>query len=190
MLKVTKSTLVLFGLLTIITGVIYPLFVTIIAQVVFPHQANGSLIVVEDRVVGSELIGQPFDDLKYFWSRPSATGGMPYNAAASSGSNLAPSNPSLVPALTDRIRVISSIEPPSSRKIPIDLITSSGSGLDPHISIEAARYQMGRVAQARRIDEKVIEALIVRYTESRQWGFLGESRVNVLKINLALDEIQ
>ncbi len=190
MRTILRPTLILFGLLTIITGVIYPLFVTVFAQVVFPYQANGSIIFDNGRALGSELIGQPFDDPKYFWSRPSATGGMPYNAAASSGSNLAPSNPALVSAMNERIQMYETAEPPSSSKIPIDLITTSGSGLDPHISLAAARYQVKRVAEARHIDENVIESLIDRYTETRQWGFMGEPRLNVLKINLTLDELQ
>lgn len=190
MRTILRSTLILFGLLTLVTGVVYPLFVTIFAQIVFPHQANGSMLFVHGRAAGSELIGQSFDDPKYFWGRPSATGGMPYNAAASSGSNLAPSNPVLMAGAGVRMRLFTPGESPSSGPVPIDLIAASGSGLDPHISIAAARYQIGRVAQARHVDEKVIESLIARYTASRQWGFLGEGRVNVLKINLALDEIQ
>lgn len=190
MLKDFKYALILFGLLTIITGLAYPLSVTLVSQLVFSHQANGSMMFLQGQMVGSEWIGQYFDDAKYFWGRPSATSGMPYNAAVSSGSNLAPSNPLLIEQVGERIREIKAKHPASPGLVPIDLVTASGSGLDPHISLAAARYQIARVAQARQIDVREVSALVSRYTEPRQWGIFGETRVNVLKINLALDEIQ
>jgi K+-transporting ATPase ATPase C chain len=172
---------------TIITGVIYPLAVTGIAQVVFPHQANGSLIVVDGKAYGSELIGQQFDDPKYFWGRVSAAG---YNAAASSGSNYGPMNPSLEEAVQARIDALKAADPNNMLPIPVDLVTASGSGLDPHISVAAALYQVNRVASARGLSEAEVESLVEKYTEGRQFGFLGEPRVNVLKLNLALDGVR
>ena len=172
---------------TIITGVIYPLAVTGIAQVIFPHQANGSVIVVDGKAVGSELIGQQFDDPKYFWGRPSAAG---YNAAASSGSNYGPMNPSLEEAVQARIDALKAADPNNPLPIPVDLVTASGSGLDPHISIAAALYQVHRVASARGWSEAEVKSLVEKYTEGRQFGFLGEPRVNVLELNLALDEVK
>jgi potassium-transporting ATPase KdpC subunit len=172
---------------TIITGVIYPLAVTGIAQVVFPHQANGSLIVADGKAVGSELIGQQFDDPKYFWGRPSAAG---YNAAASSGSNYGPMNPSLKDAVQMRINDLKAADPDNTLPIPVDLVTASGSGLDPHISVAAALYQVHRVASARRLNKAEVKSLVEKYTEGRQFGFLGEPRVNVLKLNLALDGVK
>jgi K+-transporting ATPase ATPase C chain len=173
---------------TLITGVIYPLAVTGIAQILFPSQANGSLIMTESgKAVGSELIGQQFDDPKYFWGRPSAAG---YNAAASSGSNYGPMNPVLLEAVQTRIDMLKAADPDNSLPIPVDLVTASGSGLDPHISIAAASYQVHRVAQARGLSEEAVKSLVEKYTEGRQFGFLGEPRVNVLKLNLALDVMQ
>jgi potassium-transporting ATPase KdpC subunit len=172
---------------TVITGVIYPLAVTSIAQVVFPHQANGSLIVVDGKAVGSELIGQQFDDPKYFWGRPSAAG---YNAAASSGSNYGPMNPSLEEAVQARIDTLKAADPDNPLPIPVDLVTASGSGLDPHVSVATALYQVNRVASARGWSEAEVKSLIEKYTEGRQFGFLGEPRVNVLKLNLALDGVK
>jgi potassium-transporting ATPase KdpC subunit len=177
-------------LLTLITGVLYPMVVTGLAQLIFPGQANGSLIVRNGEVLGSELIGQSFDDPKYFWGRLSATGGFPYNAAASSGSNLGPSNPAFSGVVEARIAALRAADPGNSRPIPVDLVTASGSGLDPHISLAAALYQAPRVARMRGLAESVVLNLIDRYTEQPQFGFLGEPRVNVLLLNLALDGIQ
>ncbi|CAI4034082.1 K(+) transporting P-type ATPase subunit KdpC [Nitrospira tepida] len=174
-------------LLTIITGLLYPLAVTGVAQALFPRQANGSLIVQNGQVLGSSLIGQPFDDLKYFWSRPSATSPFPYNAAASGGSNLGPTNPALIKAVQDRVATLTAADPDNPLPIPVDLITASGSGLDPHLSPAAADYQVRRVARARGMDEDVVRRLVAEHTEGRQWGVLGEPRVNVLLVNLALD---
>lgn len=174
-------------LLTIITGLLYPLAVTGVAQALFPRQANGSLIVQNGQVLGSSLIGQPFDDLKYFWSRPSATSPFPYNAAASGGSNLGPTNPALIKAVQDRVATLTAADPDNPLPIPVDLITATGSGLDPHLSPAAADYQVRRVARARGMDEDVVRRLVAEHTEGRQWGVLGEPRVNVLLVNLALD---
>jgi len=182
-----KPALILLVIFTILTGVLYPILVTGIAQIVFPAQANGSAIYVDGKAVGSELIGQAFDDPRYFWGRPSAAG---YNAAASSGSNFGPTNPALEQALQERIHTLETADPTNIAAIPVDLVTTSGSGLDPHISIAAARYQIHRVALARNLDEAQVKALVDQYTESRQFGFLGEPRVNVLKLNLALDGLQ
>jgi K+-transporting ATPase ATPase C chain len=172
---------------TVITGVIYPLVVTGIAQVIFPHQANGSLIMVDGKAVGSELIGQQFDDPKYFWGRLSAAG---YNAAASSGSNYGPMNPALLDAVQARIDALKTADPDNTLPIPVDLVTASASGLDPHISVAAALYQIHRVATARGMKEAKVRSLVEKYTEGRQFGILGEPRVNVLLLNLALDGIQ
>ena len=173
---------------TVITGVIYPLVVTGIAQVVFPQQANGSLITTEDgKAVGSELIGQQFDDPSYFWGRPSAAN---YNADASSGSNYGPLNPALMDMVQTRIDALKAADPDNTLPIPVDLVTASASGLDPHISVASALYQVRRVATARGLNEAEVVALVNQYTEGRQFGFLGEPRVNVLLLNIALDEIQ
>ena len=190
MLSQIRPAIVLLLLLTAITGLAYPLVITGIAQVVFPHQANGSLIVENGQIVGSELIGQPFDDPHYFWGRPSATIPLPYNAAASSGSNLGPSNPTLQEAVRSRVAALRAADPGNSQPIPVDLVTASASGLDPHISLAAALYQVPRVARERGLSEKDVEALVGRCTADRQLGVLGEPRVNVLKLNLALDVVQ
>jgi potassium-transporting ATPase KdpC subunit len=185
-----RPAILILILFTLITGFLYPLAVTGIAQLVFPHQANGSLIVRNGNVTGSSLIGQSFDDPKYFWGRLSATNDFPYNAAASSGSNLGPLNPALIASVQARITALHAADPGNTQPIPVDLVTASGSGLDPDISIAAALYQAPRVAKARGIAEGAVIALVNEYTEGRQLGFLGEPRVNVLQLNLALDAIQ
>lgn len=182
-----RPAIMLLVLLTIITGVIYPLAVTGIAQAAFPGQANGSLIYNKDgQPVGSALIGQPFNDLKYFWGRPSATGPFPYNAAASSGSNLGPTSQALLAAVKTRVEALHAADPSNTRPIPVDLVTASASGLDPHISPAAAFYQIPRVAQERGLSEGAVRRLVTEYTEGRTFGILGEPRVNVLALNLAL----
>jgi K+-transporting ATPase ATPase C chain len=182
-----RPALTIFLFLTLMTGVIYPLVVTGIAQVFFPYQANGSLINVDGKLYGSALIGQQFDDPKYFWGRPSAAG---YNAAASSGSNYGPSNPSLQDVVQVRIDALKAAAPNNTLPIPVDLVTASGSGLDPHISVAAALYQVHRVAAAREWSEADVKSLVEQYTEARQFGLLGEPRVNVVLLNMALDGIQ
>lgn len=181
---------VLLGLLTLVTGVAYPLVVTGAAQLLFPRQAHGSLVEVEGRVVGSSLVGQPFDDPRYFWGRPSATHPQPYNAEASGGSNLGPSNPVLREAVRRRVAALAAADPlQSKRPVPIDFVTSSGSGLDPHISPLAALTQVGRVARIRGLPEERVRKLVEQHVEPRTLGVLGEPRVNVLHLNLALDKL-
>lgn len=180
----------LFVLLSIITGLVYPLVVTGIGKVVFPHQTVGSLIVKDGKPVGSMLIGQNFSDPKYFWGRLSATGPYPYNGAVSSGSNLGPLNPALTDAVKGRIDALKAADPDNTLPIPVDLVTASGSGLDPQISPAAAAYQAARVTRVRHLDRGVVEKLVAEHTEGRQWGVFGEERVNVLQLNLALDEIR
>ena len=177
-------------LFTLITGVLYPLIVTGIAQVVFPWRADGSLIERDGQLIGSELIGQSFTDPKYFWGRPSATTPYPYNAAASSGSNLGPMNPMLEEAIRTRIEALQSADPGNTAPIPVDLVTASSSGLDPHISVAAAFYQISRVARERGMSEDQVRALVEQHIEDPQFGILGETRVNVLQLNLAMDGIQ
>jgi K+-transporting ATPase ATPase C chain len=173
-----------------LTGLLYPLVVTGIAQLVFPHQANGSLIIQNGQTVGSTLIGQQFTDPKYFWGRLSATGPYPYNAAASSGSNLGPTNPALLDEVKARVAALKAADPTNAQPIPVDLVTSSGSGLDPDISVAAALYQLPRVARLRGLSESALRTLVDQYTHGRQLGFLGEPRVNVLQLNLALDALK
>jgi potassium-transporting ATPase KdpC subunit len=175
-------------IMSVLTGVVYPLVVTGIAQLAFPRAANGSLIVADGKTVGSDLIGQPFDDPKYFWSRPSATSPQPYNGMSSSGSNLGPRNPALADAVKDRIKALRDADPGNDAPVPVDLITASGSGLDPHISVAAASYQAARVAKARDVPLTQVQALVVAHTENRTLGLLGEPRVNVLGLNRALDQ--
>jgi K+-transporting ATPase ATPase C chain len=181
---------VLLVLLTALTGIAYPLLVTVVAEIAFPRQARGSLVTRGTDVVGSALIGQPFSDPKYFWGRRSATAPFSYNAAASSGSNLGPLNPALVHAVEARAQALRAADPENRAPIPVDLVTASGSGLDPHVSPAAARWQVPRVARARGLDPAMVQALVVRHTEPRQWGVLGEPRVNVLALNLDLDALR
>ena len=182
-----RPAVTLFIVLSVVTGLIYPLVVTRVAQTAFPHQANGSLITQGGKVVGSELIGQSFTTPGYFWGRLSATGPMAYNAAASGGSNLGPTNPALVDAVKARIEELRAADPGNTRPVPVDLVTASASGLDPHISPAAAEFQAGRVAQARGLPLSQVQALVQQNTEGPFLGLLGESRVNVLALNLALD---
>ncbi|MEN3354827.1 MAG: potassium-transporting ATPase KdpC subunit [Betaproteobacteria bacterium] len=182
-----RPALVMLIIMTALTGALYPLVVTQIAQIVMPHQANGSLIKQGDKLVGSELIGQAFSDPKYFWGRPSATSPYPYNAAASSGSNQGPLNPALAEAVEGRVKALRDADPSNEEAIPVDLITASGSGLDPHISPAAAQYQIARIARLRGLDRPRVRQLVAGATEARQLGFFGEPRVNVLKLNLSLD---
>ena len=196
MLKLTKQALLLLVAFTVLTGIVYPLVVTGIVQAIFPRQANGSLIYRNNKPVGSSLIGQSFTDPKYFWSRPSATQTtdaepkpLPYNAESSNGSNLGPMNPDLAKAVADRIAALRKADPDNALPVPIDLVTASASGLDPHISPAAAEYQVGRVARVRGMDEKVVRQLVAKHTEGRTFGLLGEPRVNVVELNLDLDSV-
>jgi K+-transporting ATPase ATPase C chain len=190
MLRQLKIALVFLGIFTVITGIIYPLFVTGIAQAFFHRQANGSMITKNGTSVGSELIGQLFSDPEYFWGRLSATAPFTYNAAASSGSNYGPSNPALKEAVQARIKALKTIDPDNNLPIPADLVTFSASGLDPDISVAAANYQISRVARYRSLSEDQVSALVRQFTEGRQFGILGEPRVNVLRLNLALDAVK
>lgn len=189
MIKQLKPAIVSFFVLTVLTGLIYPLVVTGVAHLIFPRQANGSLIIQNGKPVGSELIGQSFDDPKYFWGRLSATGPYPYNAAASAGSNLGPTNPALVAEVEARVQALKAADPGNNQPIPVDLVTSSGSGLDPDISVAAALYQVPRVARLRGLNEDQVRTLVQRYTQNRQLFILGEPRINVLELNLALDQL-
>jgi len=173
--------------LTLLTGGIYPLVVTAIARVGFAHAAGGSLIERDGVVVGSELIGQPFDDPKYFWGRPSATSPFGYNAGASGASNLSPTNADLIKTVQGRVDALRTADPGNTTPVPVDLVTASGSGLDPHISPAAALYQVARVARARKLDDTVVNDLVTKHIEGRMLGLLGEPRVNVLALDLALD---
>jgi potassium-transporting ATPase KdpC subunit len=190
MKNILRPALVLFFILTIITGLAYPLLVTGVAQSLFPAQAGGSLILRDGKAVGSELIGQNFADPKHFWGRPSATGPMPYNASASSGSNQGPLNPALTDAVKSRIEALRAADPGNTKSVPIDLVTASASGLDPHISPAAAGYQAARVAKVRGLEVEKVQALVDAQTEAPLFGFLGEPRVNVLLLNLALDKLK
>jgi len=197
MFRELRAAAVILLVLSIVTGMAYPLVVTGVAQVVFPDKANGSLIEANGkpaqdraRAVGSALIGQPFADARHFWSRPSATSPYPYNAASSGGSNQGPLNPALADAVTARVKALRDADPGNSAPVPADLVTASASGLDPHISPAAAEYQAARVARARGLDAKKVRALVTQATEERQLGFLGEPRVNVLRLNLALDDLR
>lgn len=189
MLKELKPAFVVFVLLTALTGAAYPALITGLAQTLFQDQANGSLIVEDGKIRGSRLIGQPFSDPGHFWSRPSATAPMPFNAAASGASNQGPLNPALEEAVKGRIDALQASDPTQMAAIPVDLVTASGSGLDPHISVAAARWQVPRIARVRHLPEEQVRALIAQHTEGRQLGVLGEPRVNVLELNLALDKL-
>ncbi len=190
MLRQFRPAIVSILVFTVITGLAYPLLITGLAQVAFPYQANGSVIIVNGKSIGSQLIGQWFDDPKYFWGRLSATSPYPDNAASSSGSNLGPSNSALADEVKARIAALKAADPGNNAPIPVDLVTSSGSGLDPNISVAAALYQAPRIARLRGLTEDQVVALINQYTQGRQLGFLGEPRVNVLELNLALDQLK
>ena len=189
MTTLLRPAFVLFALLTALTGLAYPAAVTGIVRLLFPVQTQGSLVRVDDRVAGSALLGQPFTDGRYFWGRPSATAPFAYNAAASAGSNQGPSNPALHDAVRSRIEALRAADPRNDAPVPVDLVTASGSGLDPHVSPAAALYQAARVARARGLEERRVRELVARYTEARSLGVLGESRINVLLLNLALDRL-
>jgi potassium-transporting ATPase KdpC subunit len=190
MKNLIRPLLVLFVAFTVITGAAYPVVVTAIGHAAFPNQSSGSLIVKNGKAVGSEFIGQQFDAPYYFWGRLSATSPNPYNAQASSGSNLGPTNPALADEVKGRLSALHDADPSNTAPVPVDLVTSSGSGLDPEISPAAAAYQLDRVAKARKLSPGDVDALVQRYTSGRQFGILGEARVNVLKLNLALDELK
>lgn len=184
-----RAATVLFVLLSLLTGVVYPLLVTGIGRVAFAHQASGSLIEQAGKPLGSALLGQPFDAPQYFWGRLSATTPQPYNGASSGGSNLGPTNPALLDAVTARVQALRTADPGNMQPVPVDLVTASASGLDPDISPAAAEFQIGRVARARGLPEDQVRALVARYRSERFLGLLGEARVNVLKLNLALDQL-
>jgi potassium-transporting ATPase KdpC subunit len=187
MIRELRVATIVFLLLTLVTGVAYPALVTLVAQVAFPDAASGSLVRVDGKLVGSRLVGQPFSSPGYFWGRPSATGPMPNNGALSSGSNLGPLNPALLAAVRSRVDALRVADPGNSARVPVDLVTASASGLDPHISPAAAEYQLSRVARERRLPEEKVRQLVRDATEGRTLGVLGEPRVNVLELNLALD---
>ena len=190
MMRILRQAVACIVVFTVITGVIYPLIVTGVVQLVFPRQANGSLLIDNGKTVGSSLIGQSFSSPKYFWARPSATSPMPYNAANSSGSNLGPLNPALAENVKARITQLKAADAASKQAVPVDLVTASASGLDPDISPAAAEYQVSRVAKARNLDEIKVRELVVKLTKSRQLGILGEPRVNVLELNIVLDNLK
>jgi K+-transporting ATPase ATPase C chain len=187
MLRELRPALIVFVALTLVTGVVYPLVTTLIGRVAFPAQVEGSVIEQEGSAVGSRLLGQPFSSPQYFWSRPSATGPMPYNGAVSSGSNQGPLSPVLAEAVTARIAALRAADPGNLGAVPVDLVTASGSGLDPHLSVAAAEYQIARVARVRNLPVTEVATLVREHTQGRTFGVLGEPRVNVLTLNLALD---
>jgi len=189
MSKILLPSLLSLLLFSVLTGIVYPVAVTGIAALCCAHAAGGSLIRQGDRLVGSALLGQPFDDPKYFWPRPSATTPQPYNGVASGGSNLGPTNPAQIDAVKARLSALQQADPDNTLPVPVDLVTASGSGLDPHISRAGAEYQLARVARVRGIDPAVLRSLVAAHSESQQWGLLGEQRVNVLELNLALDAL-
>jgi K+-transporting ATPase ATPase C chain len=185
--RILRNALSLFLLLTLTTGVAYPLIVTGAAQALMSRQANGSVMQQDGRAVGSALLGQPFSESRYFWGRPSVTSPQPYNGASSSGSNLAPGNPALLEAIAARVQALREADPGNTAPVPADLVTASGSGLDPHISPAAAEYQLQRVARARGLSEEAVRTLVAEHTEGHTFGILGEPRVNVLALNLAME---
>src|SRR5580693_4588818 len=187
--RLIRPAVSLLALMTVLLGIVYPLVITGLAQVAFPHQADGSLIHQNGKLIGSELIGQSFSDPKYFWGRPSATTPQPYNGVASTGSNLGPLNPALLDAVKANAKALHDADPDNQQPIPVDLVTASGSGLDPEISIAAAQYQAARIARARHLAVERVEALINAHQEGRLFSFIGERRVNVLTLNLALDRM-
>lgn len=182
-----RTAISLFIMMTLLTGVVYPLLTTGLAQILFPYQAGGSIIKQGDRKIASQLIGQEFKSPRYFWGRPSATTPAGYNASSSTGSNLGPSNPDLRKSIDARVAALRSADPDNRLPVPVDLVTASGSGLDPHVSPASALYQVSRVAKARGLDEKKVTELVMKNIRDRQWGFLGEPTVNVVKLNMALD---
>lgn len=187
MKQLIRPAISLFVLMSVVTGLAYPVLVTGAARIAFPDQAAGSLVEVDGKVIGSSLIGQNFTDPKYLWGRPSATATMPYNGGASGGSNQGPSNPALVDAVKARVAALKAADPGNTAPVPVDLVTASGSGLDPHLSVAAAEYQTARVARARQLAPDQVRTVIARHTEERLFGLLGEPRVNVLAVNLDLD---
>ena len=187
--RLLRPCLGVFAVLALVTGAAYPVLVTTVAQLAFPTEAGGSLLERDGQAVGSALLGQPFSAPGYFWGRPSATAPQPYNGASSSGSNLAATNPALVDAVAERVRALREVDPGNDAPVPVDLVTASGSGLDPHISPAAAEYQLARVARARGLAPEQVRALLSAHTHDRLLGLLGEPRVDVLQLNLALDEV-
>ena len=190
MTSLLRPALSLFATLTVVTGLAYPMAITALGQTFFPHQANGSLLHDHDQLIGSELIGQAFSEPRYFWSRPSATGPMPYNAANSGGSNQGPSNPAWRDTVTARVAHLRAADPGNTQPVPVDLVTASASGLDPHISPAAAELQVARVAKARNLSAERVRSVVLAHTSGRLLKFIGEPRVNVLELNLALDAVQ
>jgi K+-transporting ATPase ATPase C chain len=190
MSTIIRPAIVLFLIMTVLTGVVYPFAVTGIAQVLFHDQAAGSLVMADGHAVGSRVIGQSFSDPKYFWSRPSATSPQPYNATASSGSNLGPLNPALTDAIKTRMEALKAADPTNTLPVPVDLVTASGSGLDPEISIAAAQYQAARIARVRGLPPEEVQSLIAAHSRGKLFGLVGEPRVNVLELNLGLDALR
>jgi K+-transporting ATPase ATPase C chain len=190
MKQIVRPALTLLIFFSTLVGLMYPMLMTGISQVVFPFEANGSIMRINGKVLGSALIGQPFAAASYFWSRPSATTTMPYDASASNGSNLGPSNPALRETVEYRINALKAADPENTAPIPVDLVTSSGSGLDPHLSPAGVLYQVGRIARERHLPEATVRRLVEQCTEERTLGILGEPRVNVLRLNLALDDLE
>jgi K+-transporting ATPase ATPase C chain len=189
-MRLMRPAVSLLVLMTLLVGIVYPLVITGAAKAVFPHQAAGSLIYQDGKLIGSTLIGQSFSDPKYFWGRPSATTPQPYNGLASTGSNLGPLNPALIDAVKANAKALHDADPDNQRPVPVDLVTASASGLDPEVSLAAAEYQAARVARARHLEPTQVEALINSHARGRLWGFIGEPRINVLELNLALDRLR